>query len=74
MLLTHYGGQLFAPTLKGIRYSMNTHPICDSPLLIRDQRSTATFRYRNRAEITVLKCEEKPYTVWFSRRRKTYLV
>ena len=63
MLLTHYGGQLFAPTLKAIRYSMNTHPICDSPLLIRDQRSTATFRYRNHAEITVLKREEKPYTV-----------
>ena len=29
-------------------------------------------RYRNRAEITVLMSEQKPYTVWFPRRRKSY--
>ena len=59
MLLTRYGGQLFLTTLKTIRYSMNTHPICDSPLLIRDRRGTTSLRYRNHAEITVLMREEK---------------
>ena len=35
----------------------------------------ASLRYRNRAEITVLMCEQKPrqkpYQVWFSRRHKS---
>ena len=55
MLLTHYGVQLFVPTLKAIRYNINTHLTCDSPLLIRDRRSTAaSLRYRNHAKIKVL--------------------
>ena len=29
-------------------------------------------RHRNRAEITVLMSEQKPYPVWFPRRRKSY--
>ena len=32
-------------------------------------RSALLLRYRNRAEITVLVCEQKPYAVWFSCRR-----
>ena len=32
-------------------------------------RSALLLRYRNRAEITVLECEQKPYAVWFSCRR-----
>ena len=32
----------------------------------------ASLRYRNRAEITVFMCEQKPYPVWFSRQRKSY--
>ena len=34
----------------------------------------ASLRYRNRAEIFVLICEQKPYPLWFSIRRKTYPV
>ena len=61
MLLTHYSGQLFVPTLKVIQYSMN-RPI---------RYVTPHFgRYRNRAKITVLMCENKPYPLWFSCRRK----
>ena len=30
--------------------------------------------YRSRSEITVLKCEQEPYPVWLSRRRKSYPV
>ena len=32
----------------------------------------ASLRYRNRAEIFVLICEQKPYPLWFSIRRKSY--
>ena len=32
------------------------------------------MRYRNRAEITIPMCEKKPYLVWFSCMRKSYLV
>ena len=34
----------------------------------------ASLRYRNRAKIIVLMCEQKPYPLWFSIWRKTYLV
>ena len=34
----------------------------------------ASLRYRNRAEIFVLICKQKPYPLWFSIRRKTYPV
>ena len=34
----------------------------------------ASLRYRNRAEIFVLICEQKPYPLWFSIPRKTYPV
>ena len=34
----------------------------------------ASLRYRNRAKIIVLMCEQKPYPPWFSIWRKTYLV
>ena len=33
-----------------------------------------SFRYRNCTEITVLKCEQKPYTEWLSCRPKSYPV
>ena len=48
---------------------MNTHPICNSPLC-----SFAPLQKSRRKEITVLMCEQKPYPVWFSRRRKSYPV
>ena len=32
IVLTHYSGQLFVPTLKAVQHSMNPYPICDSPL------------------------------------------
>ena len=38
----------------------------------QDCRGVAWLRYRNRTEITVLMCEQKPYPAWFSCRRKTY--
>ena len=34
----------------------------------------ASLGYRNRAKIIVLMCEQKPYPLWFSIWRKTYLV
>ena len=34
--------------------------------VLRDRRGAASLRKRNRAEITVLMCELKPYLVWFS--------
>ena len=34
----------------------------------------ASLRYRNRAKIIVLMCDQKPYPLWFSIWRKTYLV
>ena len=48
-----------------------TYPICNSPLL-RSARA-ASLRYRNRPEITVTS-EQKLYLVWFSCRRKHYLI
>ena len=41
---------------------------------LRDWCGVASFRYRNRAEIAILMCEQKPYLIWFSRRRKSYTV
>ena len=37
----------------------------------RDRCVAASLRYRNRAEITVLMSEQKPYPVWFPCRRKS---
>ena len=53
---------------------MNTHPICNSPLYRSARRSFAPLQKSRRKEITVLMCEQKPYPVWFSRRRKSYPV
>ena len=39
-------------------------------LHFRDRRGAASLRYRNRAAITVVKCERKPYLVWFPCRCK----
>lgn len=41
-------------------------------LHVRDRRSAPSLRHRNRAAITVLMCEHKPYPVWLSCRRKNY--
>ena len=38
----------------------------------RDRHVAASLRYRNRAVITVLICEQKLYPIWFSCRRKNY--
>ena len=44
-------------------------------LHFRDRRGAASPPYRNHyAEIMVLMCEQKPHPVWFSCRRKSYLV
>ena len=37
-----------------------------------DQSGAASRRYRNRTEITVFMCKQKPYPVWLSFRRKSY--
>ena len=47
-------------------------PIRYVNLRFRDRRGADSLRYRNRAKITVLMCEQKPYPVWFSCRRKSY--
>ena len=36
---------------------------------VRDRHSAASFRYRNRAVITVLKCEQKPYLVFMAAQK-----
>ena len=48
-----------------------TYPISDAPLLRSVERGAASLRYRNRAEITALLCEQKHYPVWFSCWRKS---
>ena len=48
-----------------------TYPICDAPLLRSTGRGAASLRYRNRAEITALLCEQKHYPIWFSCWRKS---
>ena len=55
-------GQRFVPSWKGIRYSMNTYQICE--------RGAASLSYRNRTVITVLRCKQKSYPIWFSCRRE----
>lgn len=71
-MFTLYQIAFYADT-KSIQSSVNTtYPRCDSHF--RDRRGVASLRYRNRAEITVLVCEEKPYPVWFSCWHKSYPV
>ena len=50
-----------------------TEPIRYETLHFRDRCRTASLRYRNRAKITVLVCEQKPYPVWFPCWRKSIL-
>ena len=50
-----------------------TYPICVT-LHFRDWLGAASLRHRKRAAKTVLLCEQKPFPVWFSRRRKSYPV
>ena len=66
-------GYLFVPTRKDIRYVIrrNTYRICGSPLWRAARCSFAC--YRNRDEITILVCEQKPYPLWFSCRHKLKL-
>ena len=49
-------------------------PIRYVTLHFRDRRGAASLRHGNRAATTVLVCEQKPYSVWFSWRRKSYQV
>ena len=46
-------------------------PIWSVTLQFRDLCGAASLCCRKRAEITVLMCEQKPYSVWFSCRRKS---
>ena len=43
-------------------------PIRYVVLHLRERRGADSLCYRNRAEITVFICEQKPYPVWFSCR------
>ena len=63
-------GMVFAPAQKlfGIVWTSIRYVT----LQFRDPRGAASPCYRNRAEITVLVCEQKPCPLWFSRRRKGY--
>ena len=47
-------------SLKAIQYDVNTYPISNSDLHFRDRRGAASFRYRSRAKIPVVRCEQKP--------------
>ena len=53
-----HSGCLFAPPRKAMRYGTNTYNYVT--LHFRDQRGADSLRYRNRAKITVLMCEQKP--------------
>ena len=53
-----HSGCLLVPPRKAIRYGTNTYNYVT--LHFRDQRGAASLRYRNRAKITVLMCEQKP--------------
>ena len=54
--------------LSGIMWT----PIRYVTLYFGDRRGAASLRYRNRAENTILMCEQKPDPVRFSCRRKSY--
>ena len=43
---------------------MNTYSICDAPLKRSVRRGTASLRYRNRTEITILMSEHKPHMIF----------
>ena len=49
-------------------------PIWYVTLQFRDRCGAASLCYRKRAAITVLMCEQKPYSVWLSCRRQSYPV
>ena len=68
----HYTEELFVSTQKAIRYTVNT--IRYVTLQFRDPRGADSLSQRNRVEITVLLCEQSPYPVWFSCRRKSFPV
>ena len=69
---------VLAPTYS--RIPVHTAPKCGTEafryvtLHYRDWRGADSLRQRNRAEITILMCEQKPFSVWFSYRRKSYPV
>ena len=65
-LCLHSTGKLVLPTQKSIRYSMNPYPIVIPRF--RNRRDAAPLRYRNRAQISVLKCEQKPYPVCWQQK------
>ena len=43
-------------------------------LHFRDQGGATSLLYRNLGKIIAFVCEQKPYAVWFSRRRRRYPV
>ena len=55
-------------------FSVVWTPIRYVTLHFRDRRGVASLRYSNRAEITVLMCEQKPYPVWFQPRSQGSLL
>ena len=48
-----------------------TEPVRYVTLHLRDRRRAPLLRHRKRSEITVPMCEQRPYPVWFSCRRKS---
>ena len=53
----------FTSTVRACSPKCDTEPIQYVTLYFRDQRDAALLRYGNRAKITVLMCEQKPYPV-----------
>ena len=68
-----YSLPLWSEYLFTMHQGVVRNPVCHVTLQFRDRSGACTvfFRDRNRAEITVLMCEQKPYQVWFSCRRKS---
>ena len=62
-LCSHYTGQLCVPTCTTIRCSMNTYPICDSPLKRSARRSFTPLQISPPQKRRM--CEPRPYPIWF---------
>ena len=72
-LCSHHIEYRFAPTQEAIRYWYEH--LSDIRLsTIEIGAAQLRLRYRNRAKITVVMCEQRPYPVCFLRRRKRYPV
>ena len=63
---------MWTPVYTAPNSGTETYPICDDPLSTAAQRSFVPLQKWRRKKTTVSMCEQKPYPLWFSSRRKSY--